>query len=165
MNESRVRRTSFALLLALTLALPTVGLVSAGTQAVACGTKWMIVEASIRNTQGTSNVLSQYKISAYACWDGVQSWAGVANQPTVTYRAGKAAGAYEKGNYLMSTNATEFWVNFHYSVACSTPPFLVSNKNWYPRMQVSKWGAGTFLAGSSDGNPCYLLTAVVLSHN
>jgi hypothetical protein len=130
-----------------------------------CANKYMNVRATIVNSANGASVVSDYKVSAYACWDNVDVWAYNSGQPAVTYLSGAGATSYEKGNYLMADGRRDFWVNFHYSVQCSTFPFTVSNRNWYPRIKVTDHGSFLFQAGSSDGNPCYTLTSQILSHN
>ena len=135
--------------------------------AYVCANKWMNVRATIVNNDPNngSSVVSDYKVSAYACWDGLDVWAYNSGQPTVTYLSGAGATSFEKGNYLMADGRRDFWVNFHYLVRCTPFPATISNKNWYPRIKVTDHGSFLFQAGSSDGNPCYSLTSQILSHN
>jgi len=125
----------------------------------------MNVRATIVNAFNGASTTSDYKISAHAYWDYGSVWAGSSGQPTLTYLAGAGATSYEKGNYLMGDGRRDFWVNLHYLVQCSTFPFTVSNKNWYPRIKVTNGEVFTFDKGTSDGNPCFSLTSQILSHN
>lgn len=139
---------------------------SAGTESEYwCATRWMNVRATIVNVANGASTTSDYRISAHACWDHATVWAGSSGQPALTYLAGAGASSYDKGNYLMGDGRRDFYVNLRYLVQCTTFPFTVSNKNWYPRIKVTRDGSFAFEKGTSDGNPCFTLTSQILSHN
>lgn len=165
MTATVVRKFFVPLLLALSMQGIAIESAFGTVDAWSCATKTMTVEATIENAVNGRKVLSTYRISAYACWDGVQAWAGISNQPSVTYVSGAGASSTSKGNYILSDGTADFWVDFGYLLQCSSFPFATGYLYWHPRIKVSKHGSPTFQAGSSSGLPCYYLWSRVVSHN
>jgi hypothetical protein len=140
-------------------------LAATGDAAYWCGTRWMNVQLNIYDEFTGFYTYSQYKISAYACWDHTTSWAGSSGQPTVTYLGGgRQATSYTKGNYLMADGVrTDFWVNLKYYQACRSFPFWSGYATWYPRIKVNEWGASTASSGTVTAIPCYTFTTQILA--